>query len=51
MTVWNLGSILLHLILGTHRLTTKEFMKKFQDKEFSFEAMGIKSARISKISS
>jgi hypothetical protein len=40
MIVWNMGSLLLDLLVGGHKLCTKEVMNKFRDQEFTFEAIG-----------
>lgn len=50
MMVWNLGSILLHMLVGTHRLSNKDVTAKFKNKSFTFEAIGIKSDRVAKLS-
>lgn len=50
MAVWNLGCILLQLLVGSHRLSNREVINKFKGKAFSFEAIGIKSDRIAKFS-
>lgn len=42
MIVWNLGSILVEMLIGTHKFATLETMEKFKGKPFSFEALGIK---------
>ena len=41
MIVWNIGSLLLDLLLGSHRLSNKGIMDKFKNEEFSFPALGI----------
>ncbi len=50
MTVWNLGCILLHLIVSSHKLSNAEIINKFKGKPFTFEAIGIKSDRAAKLS-
>lgn len=49
MTVWNLGCILVHLIVGSHKLSNKTITDKFKGQPFSFEAIGIKSDRVAKL--
>lgn len=41
MIVWNCGSLLLDLLMGGHRLSTKEVLDKFKGQEFTFQAIGI----------
>jgi hypothetical protein len=43
MLVWNLGSLLLDLLLGggTHKLSNRNVMDKFKGESFSFEKIGI----------
>jgi hypothetical protein len=41
MIVWNMGSMLLDLLVGGHKLCTKEVMNKFRDQPFAFEAIGL----------
>lgn len=43
MVVWNLGSILVELLLGNHKFATLQTMLKFKDQPFTFEALGIGS--------
>jgi serine/threonine protein kinase len=50
MTVWNLGCILLHLIVSSHKLSNKTIMEKFKGKPFTFEAINIKSDRVNNLS-
>lgn len=50
MTVWNLGSILVHLLVGSHRFINKNVMEKFNNKPFTFEAIGIKNEKVNKFS-
>lgn len=49
MTVWNLGCILLHLIVSSHKLSNKPITDKFKGQPFSFEAIGIKSDRVARL--
>lgn len=39
--VWNLGCILIELLLGKHKLKNLEIMDKFKNQEFSMEKIGI----------
>ena len=42
MIVWNLGCILLELLMQNHKLSTKEIMQKFEGQAFSFKKLGMK---------
>ena len=42
MLVWNLGSLLVDMLLSHHKLRHKDVMDKFQGKPFSFKAVGVK---------
>ena len=42
MVVWNIGSILIDLLAGTHVLSSKEIIKKFTDSNFDLKTIGIK---------
>ena len=42
MMVWNLGCIMLEMLIQTHKLSTKEIMNKFQGEHFSFQKLGMK---------
>ena len=42
MVVWNLGCIMLEMLIQTHKLSTKEIMNKFQGEPFSFQKLGMK---------
>lgn len=50
MMVWNLGSLLLDMLLGSHKLSTQEVIEKFKGQPFSFEAVGIKKEIAAKFS-
>ena len=50
MVVWNLGSILLDLLLGSHKLSTLEVANKFKGEPFSFKAIGVAESIYSKFS-
>lgn len=49
MVVWNLGSLLVDLLLGHHKLKDKVILDKFQDKPFTFKALGVKKTFSSEI--
>ena len=40
--IWDLGCLLIHLLLGNHKLKNKATLSKFKNKEFSFESIGAK---------
>lgn len=44
MIVWNLGSLLLDILLSHHKLKDKSVLDKFKGKPFSFKALGVKKA-------
>jgi hypothetical protein len=44
MIVWNLGSLLLDILLSHHKLKDKAVLDKFKGKPFSFKALGVKKA-------
>jgi len=46
-----MGSLLLDLLVGDHRLCTKEVMDKFKGQEFTFQAIGISKIISGKFSS
>ena len=50
MIVWNLGSLLLDLLLGSHKLSNIEVANKFKGQPFSFEAVGVKEEKYSHFS-
>jgi hypothetical protein len=50
MMVWNLGSLLLDMLLGSHKLSTQEVTEKFKGQPFSLEAVGIKKEIAAKFS-
>ena len=50
MVVWNLGSILLDLVIGSHKLSTLDIANKFKDEPFSFKAIGISDSISEKFS-
>jgi serine/threonine protein kinase len=39
--VWDLGCILIHLLVGSHRLKNLEMLNKFKGEEFSFLKIGV----------
>ena len=42
MIVWNMGCILLEILMQTHKLSTLEVMNKFKGKKFTFAGIGMK---------
>jgi hypothetical protein len=42
MVVWNLGSLLVDMLLSHHRLKDQIALNKFKDQPFSFKAIGVK---------
>jgi hypothetical protein len=42
MVVWNMGSLLVDMLLGHHKLKDKTILDKFKDRPFSFRALGVK---------
>lgn len=50
MVVWNLGSILLDMLLTTHKLKNKAVIDKFAGEPFSLEKLGIGTAVSNKFS-
>jgi DNA-binding CsgD family transcriptional regulator len=38
--VWDLGCILIHLLLGNHKLRNYEILEKFKGEPFSFKKIG-----------
>jgi hypothetical protein len=38
--VWNLGSILLDMIIGSHVLNNEKVLRKFTNQEFSLKSIG-----------
>ncbi len=42
MIVWNLGSLLVDILLSHHRLKDLTALNKFRDQAFSFKAIGVK---------
>jgi len=42
MIVWNLGSLLVDMLLSHHKLKDKGILDKFKGKPFSFKSLGVK---------
>lgn len=38
--IWDLGCILIHLLLGNHKLKNQRNLNQFKNCEFSFQAIG-----------
>ena len=43
--VWDLGSILIHMLLGNHKLKNEKILEKFKNSTFSFEKLGAKAGK------
>lgn len=41
MIVWNLGCILLEILLQSHKFSTKEAKNKIKEKPFTFKGFGL----------